>query len=173
MYRSLYFSYIYSLLPSSPTPLSCWSLFFPQVEPFLFLCHIHVCIGFFSCCWDKICWQKQLKGARLYFGSIVEWYSPSWRRRHAPGRNRRLAGHLVTILRKQSEMEAINSQRPSPVTHILQWGFSPRDSTTFPNRDTSWGPSIQIHELWGKFHIKTTVVACMYIILCMCVDACI
>lgn len=93
LYTSLYFSYICSPLPSIFPPLSCPSLFSPQIVAFLLLYHIHVCMGFFFCCWDKICWQKQLKGARLYF--ICREIQSQWWRKH--GTRQDPGGWLVTL----------------------------------------------------------------------------
>lgn len=36
------------------------------------------CFSYFSCCWDKISWQKATKGRQGLFWLTIQGYNPSW-----------------------------------------------------------------------------------------------
>lgn len=90
------------------------------------------------------------KGHILFTAS--RWHSPSWRRkpwqqaRKAQGKDRRLVYHTASTFRKHR------------VTHGLQYGLTPKGSTTFPNRAPPGDKVLRHVSLEAIAHTQTTTV---------------
>lgn len=107
-------------------------------------------LDFFSCCSDKIPWQRQLRGERVYCGlcfhkreSIV--VVKTWQQaRYSHGiREDMVAGHISSSLR-QHRIDRNQGVSIKPTCSME--APTATNSTNFPNRDTSWGPSLQTQE---------------------------